>query len=143
VAGRDERTDTTATRRAALEALVRANPVQVANRLISQGVFNAGDRTIVNGILNSTVSDAQKAQRLTPIVSATINTYGANNLAVLHTLDQVAGGSATNYGDRESIYGDTDVNSHIGTQWQSRIRIIDAAIRDVVPTARLDVELKT
>ncbi|MBN9297691.1 MAG: DUF4157 domain-containing protein [Filimonas sp.] len=144
VAGRDERTDTTATRRAALQARARANPLLVANTLIGQNVFSAGDRAAVTNIINNTTLDAAtKAQRLVPIISSTIDTYDGQRLAVLHTLDQVAGGNPTNYGDDGGIYGDTNVNSHIGTQWQSRVRQIDAAIRDVVPTAALNVELTT
>ena len=55
--------------------------------------------------------------------------------AVLHTVDQVAGGSGTEFGDAEGIFGDTNVNSSIGSQWTAADRIgkLEKAVSEISP----------
>jgi hypothetical protein len=140
--GRDNKTDTDVTRRAALVATLIANPVEAIKSLASQGLLNASDQLIVNGILtNKEITDKPKA--LSSIAKQIMDSYGSRKLAVLHRVDQIAGGSATVYGDDKSILGGTAENSDIGNQWKTRITIVDTAAKDVVPTANVNVELKT
>ncbi len=61
--------------------------------------------------------------------------------AVLHTVDQVAGGSATVYGDQSGVLGNSAINSSIGSQWKDRIAEVDSKAADVQPTANVNVKL--
>jgi len=61
--------------------------------------------------------------------------------AVLHTLDQVAGGSATVYGDKTGVLGNSEVNSSIGSQWKNNISEVDSKAVDVEPTSNVNVKL--
>ena len=70
-----------------------------------------------------------------------IASRAARGQAVLHTVDQVAGGSATTYGDQSGILGDSAINSLIGNQWKDRISIVDANAVDVDPAVNVNVKL--
>lgn len=61
--------------------------------------------------------------------------------AVLHTIDQVAGGRATTYGDETGVLGETSVNSAIGSQWKDRIVDVDAKAVNVDPSVKVNVKL--
>ena len=61
--------------------------------------------------------------------------------AVLHTVDQVAGGSATVYGDDTGVLGSSAVNSSIGSQWKNKIADVDAKATGVKSTANVNIKL--
>jgi Novel toxin 15 len=67
--------------------------------------------------------------------------------AVLHTLDQVAGGAGDEFGDSKGIFGDSNVNSSLGSQWTSSERLgkIEKAVSDISPDSypkeKMKVEL--
>jgi hypothetical protein len=70
-----------------------------------------------------------------------IDIRGGAGKAVLHTVDQVAGGKATEYGDKEGALGNSKINSSIGSQWKNKITIVDANAVDVTPDAPVKVDL--
>ncbi|GEM_PF-1655498 len=70
-----------------------------------------------------------------------INSRSARGEAVLHTVDQVAGGSATRYGDAAGVLGSSSINSSIGSQWKDKISVVDTQAQDVEPTADVNVDL--
>lgn len=55
--------------------------------------------------------------------------------AVLHTVDQVAGGSGTEFGDEGGIFGSTRVNSSLGSQWTAADRIgkLEKSVAEISP----------
>jgi hypothetical protein len=60
----------------------------------------------------------------------------------LHSLDQIAGGIATKYGDEKTIFGNTDVNSDIGNQWYNQnIALIDSCAKGVEPKAKMNITI--
>ena len=64
-----------------------------------------------------------------------------NKQAVLHTVDQVAGGSATVYGDATGVLGDATVNKAIGSQWKNNIAAVDTKAEGVNSDADVKVKL--
>lgn len=90
-------------------------------------------------LLLSEMNDKSALQRIAKDIMAR---YGSKKLAVLHTLDQVAVGIATKYGDGKTIFGNSQINTHIGTQWPGQIKKIDNATLGVDPKSKMDVELK-
>lgn len=84
-------------------------------------------------------SDGEKLAH--SIATRVIDTRSSRGQAVLHTVDQVAGGSATVYGDKSGVLGNTTVNSAIGSQWSTKIGEVDSKAAGVKPTAKVNVKL--
>ncbi len=140
--GRENKKDTKSTRREAMVAQLVSNPVDAIQSLRDNGLLTASDHSLVTGILtNPNIPDKKKA--LDSTARRIMDSYGSRKLAVLHRVDQVAGGDSTQYGDDASIFGGTYENSAIGRQWSTRIGIVDAAAKDVKPDAAVNVELKS
>jgi hypothetical protein len=143
VFGRDS-ADTPAKRREALINLLIKYPVDATLALFDQGLLNSEDRIFVERTLNNNrFSEESKRDILVDISNNILKTYGKKQLAVLHTLDQIAAGIATKYGDKKSIFGNTFVNSDIGRQWKNgNIQIIDNETKGIEPQSHMKVELK-
>jgi Domain of unknown function (DUF4157)/Novel toxin 15 len=140
--GRDDKNDTDTARRTALTQSLINNPVEAIQSLKNHGLLQPYDVNEINRILSdASITDKNKALR--PIAVSIMSSYGSKKLAVLHTVDQVAGGSATTYGDKEGIFGSTSVNSEIGRQWKDKIKEVDVKAKDVEPEANVNVKLKS
>ena len=59
-------------------------------------------------------------------------------LAALHNPDMIAGGK-----DVVTAMGDKGVNSSIGSQWKTRVSALDAAAKEVPPSARSTTKMNT
>lgn len=138
--GRDEETDTDLVRRQEIVARLISQPAAAIKALVTNGLLSASDQKKVNTILaDKKITDKEKA--LDGIGKTIMDSYGSRKLAVLHKVDQVAGGSATDYGDKASVFGKSAENSRIGSQWRKRIEIVDAAAKNVKPKVKVNVKL--
>jgi hypothetical protein len=139
--GRDKKNDTDSGRRQAMIDKLVANPVAAVKALSADNLLTASDQSQINMILaDPKITDKNKA--IEPFARVIMNKYGNQKLAVLHTVDQVAGGRADVYGDSASIFGSTEVNSDIGGQWYRSIGAVDSAAKDVEPAAKMNLDLK-
>ena len=139
--GRDNKNDTQTGRRQAMIDKLIANPVAAVKALSADNLLTAAHQSQISMIMSdSKVID--KAKALETIARAVMSSYGKQKLAVLHTVDQIAGGRADVYGDSASIFGSTEVNSDIGGQWYRIIGTADSAVKDVEPAAKMNLDLK-
>jgi hypothetical protein len=135
--GRESRSvDSDKTRVAALAKLIIANPKGVTDITAAQRatLLTFAD---ASGKITSAAGQAYAHT----VAEDRIGSRSARGQAVLHTVDQVAGGSATTYGDQSGVLGSSSVNSAIGSQWKDRIASVDAKAVDVEPTANVNVKL--
>ena len=139
--GRDKKNDTDSGRRQAMIDRLVANPVAAVEALSADNLLSAADQSQINMIL-ADPKTTNKTKAIEPFARIIMNKYGKQKLAVLHTVDQVAGGRADVYGDSASIFGSTEVNSDIGGQWYRSIGVADTAAKDVEPTAKMNLDLK-
>jgi len=82
----------------------------------------------------------EKRKRIEKSIINFIKNVSKPGMNVLHTIDQVVGGKATEYGDDMGIFGDAQVNSHIGAQWGpgGRAAKLDKAVMGVKNDALMD-----
>ncbi|TNE57316.1 MAG: DUF4157 domain-containing protein [Bacteroidetes bacterium] len=144
--GRNKKEDTASERKAALTQKLVNNPKKAISALESQGLLKASSKARLEAIFSDpNIPAGQKDKAAASIIKQIMDSYSGKNLAVLHTLDQVAGGAATIYGDDASIFGGRYENSTIGSQWYpARIAIIDKATLNVDPKVKIkSVTLKS
>lgn len=139
--GRDN-ADTKVKRREAFIEILIKHPVDALEALKNQGLLNEEDSTLVNTVLKMSISESDKKKALVNQADKVLKKYGKERLAVLHTLDQIAGGLATKYGDKITIFGDTDVNSDIGNQWYNQnVELIDIGVKGVESKAKMNIKI--
>ncbi len=140
--GRDEKRDTDSARKESIVAKLISNPTKGIEALGSQGLLSSADQALVGTILtDANIKDKNKA--LASTVKRIMDTYGSKNLAVLHTLDQVAGGASNIYGDDATVLGGSYENSRIGGQWKNKISLVDTAAKEIKADADVNVTLTT
>ena len=135
--GRDKKSDTTETRSQAIIDQLKGQGNTTIAELQKLKIISARDAQR----LKTAMSGKTNEKTLSNIVSKIMRLYSSNSLAVLHTVDQVAGGSADIYGDEKSIFGRTDINSSIGSQWANKIGVVDTAAKGVKPKTKVNVDL--
>ena len=135
--GRDKKSDTGETRSQAVIDKLRGQGNAAIEELKKLKIISAKD----GQRLKTAISGKTDEKVLNSVVSRIMRLYSSNNLAVLHTVDQVAGGRADVYGDKKSIFGRTDINSSIGSQWAQKIGIVDNAAKGVKPKVTVNVDL--
>ena len=142
--GRDARKEDTDTKRldqqivAVKASVVPSSPTD--NAPVSMYGVLAADLTKLN-----TYKQARKPvphAEAETIAKASLANSQTKGQAVLHQADQVAGGSATAYGDKEGVLGSAEVNSAIGNQWKTNIGLVDKGTEKVKGDANLNVSLK-
>ncbi|NTU58400.1 MAG: DUF4157 domain-containing protein [Chlorobiaceae bacterium] len=116
----------------------------VANVNIVQGL-SASDKTTLLKYADPQGKIVQETghKLALSIAERLIVSRSARGEAVLHTVDQVAGGSATVYGDQTGVLGDSKINSSIGSQWKEKIPEVDAKAANVEASADINVKLNT
>ncbi|MCX6218602.1 DUF4157 domain-containing protein [Spirosoma sp.] len=134
--GRDKKSDTKETRSESVIDLLKVEGDKAIAELQNLKIISARDAQRLK-----TAITVKNEKQMKNIVSRIMGLYSSNKLAVLHTVDQVAGGSADIYGDEKSIFGQSDINSSIGSQWAQKIDVVDKAAKNVKPTALVNVDL--
>ncbi|GAB3573336.1 eCIS core domain-containing protein [Hymenobacter daeguensis] len=105
--------------------------------------LSTGDRNSLLKYANSKGRITQQTGKdlALSIAERLIGRRSSSGKAVLHTVDQVAGGSATVYGDETGVLGSSAVNSSIGSQWKDKIADVDTKAKGVKATATVNVKL--
>jgi hypothetical protein len=105
--------------------------------------LSTGDKTKLLKFADSTgkISQSPGITLANEVAKNMIESRSARGEAVLHTADQVAGGSATAYGDKSGVLGNSAINSSIGSQWKDRISEVDSKAANVDETANVNVQL--
>jgi hypothetical protein len=116
----------------------------VADWLRRRSAYSDGGRPSASNAAQQAARDRARNDLFRELRSRDVSRQDANDAvdawmstqAATHRLDGIAGGDVTDI----SGLGDSRVNSSLGSQWQSRVESIDAAVADFIaanPTADL------